>query len=113
MEAKAIVKYVRISPSKVRIVADLVRGKPIREALAILKHTPKRASRVIEKAINSAASNAENNLEMDKDALLVSEIYVDKGPTMKRYHPRQRGQAFSILKRSSHVTVVVREREEG
>lgn len=113
MEAKAIVKHVRISPSKVRIVADLVRGKPLREALAILKYTPKRASHVVEKAISSAAANAENNLEMDRDSLVVSEIFVDAGPTLKRFHPHQRGQAFPILKRTSHLTVVVKEREEG
>ncbi len=113
MEAKALLKHIRISPSKVRIVADLVRGKPVKDALAILKYTPKRASRHLELVISSAAANAENNLGLDKDALLVSEIYVDEGPTLKRFHPRQRGQAFAILKKTSHVTVVVREREEG
>lgn len=113
MEARAVVRHIRISPSKVRIVADLVRGKPVREALAILRYTPKRASRVIEKAIRSAVANAENNLDMDGDSLVVSRIFVDQGPTLKRYHPRQRGQAFPILKRSSHLTVVVREKEEG
>lgn len=113
MEARAQVRYVRISPTKVRIVADLVRGKPVNEALAILRYTPKRASLVIEKAIRSAVANAENNFEMDKDSLVISEIYVGQGPTLKRYHPRQRGQAFPILKRTSHLTVVVKEREEG
>ncbi|HHW18381.1 MAG TPA: 50S ribosomal protein L22 [Firmicutes bacterium] len=113
MEARACVRHVRISPTKVRIVADLVRGKPVKEALAILKFTPKRASIVVEKAIRSAAANAENNFDMDKDSLIVSEIHVGQGPTLKRYHPRQRGQAFPILKRTSHLTVVVKEREEG
>jgi large subunit ribosomal protein L22 len=113
MEAKAYIKHVRIAPSKVRIVADLVRGKPLREALAILRLTPKRASRVIYKLVASAAANAENNFEMDRDSLFVSKIYVDQGPTLKRYHPRQRGQAFPIQKKTSHITVVVREREEG
>ena len=113
MEARAIVRHVRISPSKVRIVADLVRGKPIKEALAILRYTPKRASDMVGKAITSAAANAENNMEMNKDSLVVSQIYVDAGPTLKRIHPRQRGQAFQILKRTSHLTVVVKEREEG
>lgn len=113
MEARAIVRYLRISPSKVRIVADLVRGKPVKEALAILRFTPKRASHLIQKVIESAAANAENNLEMNKDSLLVSEIYVDQGATLKRFHPRQRGQAFPIQKKTSHITVIVREREEG
>jgi large subunit ribosomal protein L22 len=113
MEARAFLKHIRISPSKVRIVADLVRGKPVKDALAILKYTPKRASHWLEKVISSAAANAENNMEMDKDSLVVSEIYVDQGPTLKRFHPHQRGQAFPILKKTSHVTVVVREREEG
>jgi large subunit ribosomal protein L22 len=113
MEARAIVKHVRISPSKVRIVADLVRGKPVSEALAILRYTTKRASEVVSKAIASAAANAENNHEMNKDALVVSTIMVDAGPTLKRFHPHQRGQAFKILKRTSHLTVIVKEREGG
>ena len=113
MEARAYLKHLRISPSKVRIVADLVRGKPVKDALAILKYTPKRASYWLEKVISSAAANAENNMEMDRDSLVVSEIYVDQGPTLKRFHPRQRGQAFPILKKTSHITVVVRERGEG
>lgn len=113
MEARCEVKHIRISPTKVRIVADLVRGKSLREALAILRYTPKRASKVVEKAILSAAANAENNLELDRDSLYISEIYVGQGPTLKRYHPRQRGQAFPILKRTSHLTVAVRAREEG
>jgi len=113
MEARAIVRHVRISPSKVRIVADLVRGKPVKDALAILRYTPKKASRVVSKAIASAAANAENNHDMDRDSLVVSRVYVDPGPTLKRFHPRQRGQAFPILKRTSHLTVVVRDGEEG
>lgn len=111
MEAKAIARYVRISPRKVRVVVDLVRGKRVDEALAILRHTPKRAAEVVGKVIKSAAANAEHNLDMAKDNLYVAEAYVDQGPTLKRFHPRQRGQAFPILKRSSHVTVVVREKE--
>ena len=113
MEARAIARHLRISPSKVRIVANLVRGKAVNEALAILRYTPKRASHLIKKVIESAAANAENNLEMNRDALVVSEIYVDQGSILKRYHPRQRGQAFPIQKNTSHITVVVREREEG
>lgn len=113
MEARAAVRHVRISPYKVRIVADLVRGKPVVEALAILRHTRKRASLLISKAIASAAANAENNHEMNRDALVVATIMVDGGPTLKRFHPHQRGQAFKILKRTSHLTVTVKEREEG
>lgn len=111
MEAKAIARQIRISPRKVRIVVDLIRGKRIDEALAILRFTPKRAAEVVGKVVKSAAANAEHNLDMAKDNLYVAEAYVDQGPTLKRFHPRQRGQAFPILKRSSHVTVVVRERE--
>ena len=110
MEAKAIAKYVRIAPRKVRIVIDLIRGKNVVESLAVLKNTPKVASDVIYKVLKSAIANAENNYDMNSDALFVSAAFVDQGPTMKRVHPRSRGQAFKILKRSSHVTVVVKER---
>ena len=110
MEAKAIAKYVRIAPRKVRIVIDLIRRKNVVEALAVLKNTPKVASDVIYKVLKSAIANAENNYDMNSDALFVSAAFVDQGPTMKRVHPRSRGQAFKILKRSSHVTVVVKER---
>ncbi len=113
MEARCEVRHIRISPTKVGVVADLVRGKPVREALAVLRFTPKRASTVVAKAIRSAMANAENNHEMDTDLLYVSEIYVGPGPTLKRYQPRQRGQAFPILKRTAHLTVVLKEREEG
>lgn len=112
-EARAVVRHVRISPTKVRIVANLVRGKAVREALAILRYTPKRASKVLDKLIRSARANAENNLGLSGDELYVSKIHVDDGPTLKRYHPRQRGQAFPILKRTCHVTVILRTREEG
>ena len=110
MEAKAIAKYIRIAPRKVRIVADLIRGKSIGEAFAILQHTPKVASEVIEKVLKSAVANAEHNYDMNVDSLYVSTVFVDQGPTMKRIHPRSRGQAFKILKRSSHVTVMVKEK---
>ncbi len=110
MEAKAIAKYVRIAPRKVRIVINLIRGKNVTEALAVLKNTPKVASDVIFKALKSAIANAEHNYDMNSDALYVSAAFVDQGPTLKWVHPRSRGQAFKILKRSSHVTVVVKER---
>jgi len=111
MEARSVVRHVRIAPRKMRIVADIIRGKNIADALAILKFTPKVGSEVIAKALKSAIANAEHNFDLNSDKLFVSSIFVDQGPTMKRIHPRSRGQAFKILKRSSHVTVVVKERE--
>ena len=110
MEAKAVAKYVRIAPHKVRVVMDLIRGKNVADAFAILKFTPKVGAEVIEKVLKSAVANAENNFDMNVDKLYVSSAFVDQGPTLKRIHPRSRGQAFSILKRTSHVTVVVTER---
>ena len=110
MEAKAVAKYIRIAPRKVRVVMDLIRGKNVADAFAILKFTPKAGADVIEKVLKSAVANAENNFDMNVDRLYVSSAYVDQGPTLKRIHPRSRGQAFSILKRTSHVTVVVSEK---
>ena len=110
MEAKAVAKYVRIAPRKVRVVMDLIRGKNVADAFAILKFTSKVGAEVIEKVLKSAVANAENNFDMNVDKLYVSSAFVDQGPTLKRIHPRSRGQAFSILKRTSHVTVVVTER---
>ena len=110
MEAKAVAKYIRIAPRKVRVVMDLIRGKNVADAFAILKFTPKAGADVIEKVLKSAVANAENNFDMNVDKLYISSAYVDQGPTLKRIHPRSRGQAFSILKRTSHVTVVVAER---
>ncbi len=109
-EAKAVATYIRIAPRKLRIVIDLIRGKNIDEAFSILKYTPKVGSEVIEKVLKSAVANAEHNYDMNSDNLYVAAAYVDQGPTLKRIHPRSRGQAFKILKRSSHVTVVVKER---
>ncbi len=112
MEAKAIGKYLRISPRKVRLVIDQIRGKGAEEAAAILKFTPKRASAYILKVLSSAQANAIHNYELSADELYVAEIYVDEGPTLKRFRPRARGVASKIRKRSSHITVVLREREE-
>ena len=109
-ESKAVAKYVRVAPRKVRVVMDLIRGKNIGEALAILKFTPKVGADVIEKVLKSAVANAEHNFDMNVDKLYVASAFVDQGPTLKRIHPRSRGQAFKILKRTSHVTVVVKER---
>ena len=110
MEVKATAKYSRIAPRKIRIVMNLIRGKSIREAFAILKFTPKVGSEVIEKVLRSAVANAEHNNDMDVEKMFVSSCSVDQGPTLKRIHPRSRGQAFKILKRSSHVTVAVSEK---
>ena len=110
MEAKAVAKYVRIAPRKVRVVMDLIRGKSVADAFAILKFTPKVGAEAIEKVLKSAVANAENNFDMNVDNLYVSSCFVDQGPTMKRLHPRSRGQAFKILKRSSHITVAVEEK---
>ncbi|CUH95154.1 hypothetical protein P22_1224 [Propionispora sp. 2/2-37] len=110
MEVKAIARHIRIAPRKIRIVMDLIRGKNVGEAFAILKFTPKVGAEVVEKVLKSAVANAEHNNDMNADNLYIAAAYVDQGPTLKRIHPRSRGQAFKILKRSSHVTVVVKER---
>ncbi|MGO4937664.1 50S ribosomal protein L22 [Fundicoccus sp. Sow4_H7] len=110
--AKAIAKTVRIAPRKVRLVADLIRGKQIGEAISILKFTPNASAPVIEKVLMSAIANAEHNYDLDIESLYVSEIYVNEGPTMKRFRPRAKGSASQILKRTSHITVVVSEKEE-
>lgn len=110
MESKAVAKYVRIAPRKVRVVMDLIRGKNVAEAFAILKFTPKAGAEVVEKVLRSAVANAENNFDMDVEKLYVKMAFADQGPTLKRIHPRSRGQAFKILKRTSHVTIVVDEK---
>ena len=112
MEAKAVAKYVRMSPSKLKPVADLVRGKDLEEALTILKFTPGKGSEIIEKVITSAAANAEENHDMDRDSLYVAEVYANQGPTMKRWRAGAQGRASMILKRSSHVGVTLKERGE-
>lgn len=112
MEAKAVARHVRISPRKARQVVDLIRGKDVDEALAILQVTPQGGSPIVEKVVKSAVANAENNYDMDIDSLYVAECYVDQGPTMKRIRPRARGMANRIRKRTSHITVILREKEE-
>ena len=109
-EVKATAKYIRIAPRKVRIVMNLVRGKSVADALAILKFTPKVGADAVEKVVRSAGANAENNFDMDVDRLFISSAFVDQGPTLKRIHPRSRGQAFKILKHTSHITVAVNEK---
>lgn len=112
MQAKAVARTVRIAPRKVRLVLDLVRGKDVGEAVALLKLTNKRAASVVEKLVLSAVANAEHNYDMDTDNLYVSEIYANEGPTLKRFRPRAQGRATQILKRTSHITVVVSEKEQ-
>ncbi len=110
MEARAYLKYARISPRKVQIVLDLIRGKDAGTAMAILKNTPKSASEYLVKLLKSAIANAENNFGMDASKLYVSECFVCPGPTLKRLLPRAKGSADRLLKRSSHVTIAVKER---
>ena len=110
MEAKAVAKYVRMSPTKLAPITDLVRGKDLQEALTILKFTPGKASELVEKVGQSAAANAENNHDMDPSKLYVAEIYANKGPTMKRWRAGAQGRAGMILKRSSHIGVTLKER---
>ncbi len=113
MEAKAVAKTVRIAPRKARLVIDLIRGKEVGEAIAILKYTPKAVSPIVEKVLKSAIANAEHNYEMDVNNLVVSKAFVDEGPTLKRYRPRAQGRASQINKRTSHITIVVSEKKEG
>jgi large subunit ribosomal protein L22 len=112
MQAKAINRMVRISPNKVRLVIDLVRGKEVERALAILRYMPQKAAKEIARTIQSAAANAENNFEMDPDGLIVKTIYADEGPAFKRMMPRARGRADRIRKRTTHITVIVDDGEE-
>jgi large subunit ribosomal protein L22 len=109
-EAKAHARYVRIAPRKARLVVDLIRGKSVGEAIAILRHTPKAASPIVEKLLNSAIANAEHNYQMNVERLYISQAYVNEGPTLKRYRPRAQGRAFPIRKRTSHITLVVAEK---
>ena len=111
MDARAYLRTARIAPRKVQIVLDLIRNKPVDIALATLELTPKAASPMVAKLLKSAMANAENNHNMNKDDLYVSECFVCPGPIMKRVMPRAQGRAFRILKRTSHITLVVKEKE--
>ena len=111
VEVRAVARNLRMSAQKVRLVADTVRGKPVSEALNILRFLPHKATEPVAKLIRSASANAENNFNLDPDALIVQTIFADESRTLKRFRPRARGRANQILKRSSHVTVVVSERE--
>lgn len=111
LETKAVAKFVRIAPRKARLVIDQIRGKGIHDAQTILSFTPKFAADIIGKVLNSAIANAENNHKLNRDRLIVLEAFVDQGPTMKRFMPRAQGRASMIHKRTSHITIVVAEKE--
>lgn len=111
MEARAYLRNERIAPRKVKIVLDLIRNKPVDVALATLELTPKAASPIVARLLKSAIANAENNNGMSRDELYVSECYVNAGPTLKRIMPRAKGSAFRILKRTSHITIAVSEKD--
>ncbi|MDR3599639.1 MAG: 50S ribosomal protein L22 [Desulfosporosinus sp.] len=113
MQAKAVAKYVRISPRKVRQVVNLIRGKKISDAFAILQFTPNGSTDDVAKVLKSAVANAGHNYNMNVDDLIITEICVDQGPTLKRIKPRAMGRADQIRKRTSHITVVVGEKKEG
>ena len=110
MEVRAVGKYLRVSPTKVRLVADMVRGKKVDEALTILKFLPKKGGRLINKTLRSALANAENARTIDVDTLFIKVILVDEGPRLKRWRPRAMGRATRILKRTSHITMVLAEK---
>jgi large subunit ribosomal protein L22 len=110
MEARASTRFVRISAQKARLVADLIRGRPVGEALNVLDYTPKKAARILAKTLRSAVANAEDQQNVDVDDLYVKRAYVDEGPTQRRVLPRAHGRATRILKRSSHLTVIVDEK---
>ena len=109
MEVKAITRYVRIAPRKARLVTELIKGKPVEEALTILRFVPKKAARLVDKTLRSAVANAEQNPNIDVDTLYIKRIYVDGGPTMKRWRARAMGRATRIIKRTSHITVILDE----
>jgi len=110
MQVQAIAKYVRISPRKVRILVDAIKGKPVETALNSLKFMPQKSARLVEKVVRSAAANAEQHPEIDVDTLVIRDVRADKGPTLKRFRARARGRGSRILKRTSHVTVILAEK---
>ena len=113
MQAKAVAKFVRVSPRKARIVVDKIRGKEVVDALDILRFNERAISEVVSKVVASAASNAESKYGVRQESLFIKEAYVDEGPTMKRYRPRAKGSASPIMKRTSHITIIVATREEA
>jgi len=111
MEARTRAKYVRTAPRKIRLIGDMIRGKKVEDASNLLRFTPKRAARLVEKVLKTAVANAENS-DMDTDNLFVSTVYVDQGPTLKRWRARAMGRAVMIRRKTSHITIVLKEREE-
>jgi large subunit ribosomal protein L22 len=109
MEVRAVTRYVRISPRKARLVTELIKGKPVEEALTILRFVPKKAASLVDKTLRSALANAEQNPNIDVDTLYIKRIFVDGGPTMKRWRARAMGRATKIIKRTSHITVILDE----
>ena len=110
METRAVAKFIRISPRKIRLVMDQVRGKQVGEALNMLSFAPQRGAGILKKLVNSAIANAEQNTGVDVDSLYIIRVYADEGPTLKRWRPRAQGRATSIRKRTSHLTVVLNEK---
>ena len=108
--SKAVARFIRVSPRKARLVVDLIRGKDLAKAQQILEYTPRAAARVVAKVLDSAAANAENNAKMNPDDLFVATVYVDEGPTLKRFRPRAMGRATRINKRTSHITIILEEK---
>jgi large subunit ribosomal protein L22 len=113
MEARAVAKYVRVSPRKARLVVDQIRGKSTADAATTLQFTEKAVAETVGKVLASAVANAEHNLKARPETLYISQAWVDEGPTLKRFRPRAQGRAFRIRKRTSHITIVVKQREEA
>jgi large subunit ribosomal protein L22 len=113
LEARAVEKFIRISPRKLRYIVDIIRSKSVEEAVDILTFTPRKAARIVKKAIESAAANATENNNMKEDDLVIKKVFVDEGPTLKRFRARARGRAARIRKRTSHLTVIVSDGKEG
>ena len=111
MEAKAIGRFIRISPQKVRLVCDQIRGKRVEDALSVLEFTPKKGAKIVAKILRSGIANAENNKSLDVDSLIVKRVEVGPGPTLKRFLPRAQGRATPLAKRTSHVTIILDEKE--
>ena len=113
MVAKAQARFIRISPRKARLVMDLVRGKNVDNAISVLRFTPNKGAKIIEKVLNSAVANAQNNHDMNKGELFIKQGYVDEGPVLKRFRARAQGRASRIRKRTSHITLILEERKEA
>jgi large subunit ribosomal protein L22 len=111
MESSAVAKYIRISPRKVRLIMDELRGRKVEEALNMLSFTPQKGGRILKKLINSAVANAQQGAGVDVDKLFIHRIFADEGPTLKRFSPRAQGRATRILKRTSHLTVVLNDKK--